>query len=517
MNRAGIRNIKKHLQQATKGVKELTNALQQNLEGNFKIRCAPTGAPLSHDMLSQYSDIYHSEEKYKYTSNALASTPITWLAENRNFLKSVNYAYSHTLLRVPKATSQDYSGRCWMFAALNSMRYYVIKNLNLGDSFELSEAFLFFYDKIERAYFFLENMVNLRNNDINDMTVYGMMSFFQPMEDGGTWSFLCNLVKKYGIVPKTCYGENFNSSSTSDMNEILYAKLAEYANTIRSSKFSDDHLRKNVMNEMMPEFYSLITQFMGEPPKTFDWSYHEVGDSFEAVRSKGTYHHIENLTPQDFFEGFINPDFRVDKKIVLRNDPRATSEYYKTYSVQNFGSMVGGQPEIAFNVPMEVMKAAAANDIMNDKPVWFSCDVGKCFVQDKSLLATEAYQYENVLHTSMDMDRDVALNMRVSQGTHAMSLVAVDLEGGDPSKSKKWRIENSWGEANESDDPGYLQMTDAWFDKYVYDVVVDMSSLPDEIQAIYLKEQFTPIYLEYNDPFGAVAMLKRSPKPDRRC
>jgi hypothetical protein len=48
-----------------------------------------------------------------------------------------------------KRTDQMRSGRCWMFAALNTMRYRVIKKYNLK-TFELSQAYPLFFDKLEK-------------------------------------------------------------------------------------------------------------------------------------------------------------------------------------------------------------------------------------------------------------------------------------------------------------------------------------------------------------------------------
>ena len=99
------------------------------------------------DLLTSYSESYKQDPINLATQNALAAVPISWLAEDRQYLKGLDYAYCNLLEVCPQATSQDYSGRCWLFAALNTMRHILIKTHHLNDHFELSEAFLFFYDK----------------------------------------------------------------------------------------------------------------------------------------------------------------------------------------------------------------------------------------------------------------------------------------------------------------------------------------------------------------------------------
>ena len=504
-NKDGLKAIQKQLQVSTRTFGSIKKELKRNLEGNFKIRCAPESDPLSDVNMQDYSAAYEANPVHQYTANALASVPVSLLAENRAELMKVNYAYSHTMDKCPKATSQDHSGRCWMFAALNAMRYVIIKNFNLNDRFELSEAYLFFYDKLERSHYFLNKMVEFRTEPPTETRLHGMLTYFSPMEDGGTWSFFTNLVNKYGIVPKTCYGENFNSSYSDEMNKIMHNRLIEFVAYIRSTDRTDEQLRAEITDVMMPQLYALMAQFMGEPPKTFDWSYHEVGETFEAVRDKGAYHLVKDLTPQVFFHQYIDNELQTGKKVILRNDPRTTSEFYKSYTVEHFGNMVGGRPDVALNVPIEVLKDAAAQSIMNGRAVWFDCDVGKCMNDDKSLLSTEAFDYEGILNTTLEVSKADGLDLRMSAPTHAMLLVGVDMEDNDTTKINKWRVENSWGEWQSEDDPGYLQMSDKWFQKYVYNVVVDLDLLPQEVQEAYLQNEFNPVVLPYNDAFGAVA------------
>ncbi len=49
-------------------------------------------------------------------------------------------------------TNQKSSGRCWLFALTNLIRLEVIKQLDIKDGdFELSQSYLHFYDKLEKA------------------------------------------------------------------------------------------------------------------------------------------------------------------------------------------------------------------------------------------------------------------------------------------------------------------------------------------------------------------------------
>ena len=62
-------------------------------------------------------------------------------------------------LATGKVANQKQSGRCWMFAALNTFRHKLLTTFQLKD-FELSQNYTFFWDKYEKANYFYENILN---------------------------------------------------------------------------------------------------------------------------------------------------------------------------------------------------------------------------------------------------------------------------------------------------------------------------------------------------------------------
>lgn len=500
----GLKEIKSQLKVQKQTMTKILKATEDALIKNFNSRCAPNADPIDHSTLEGYSEQYHQDPINLATQNALAAVPISWLAEDRNYLKQLDYAYSNLPEHCPKPTNQAHSGRCWLFAALNTIRHSMIKKLNLTSNFELSEAFLFFYDKIERSLFFMEKMLEFRDESIHHIVVHGMMGSFSPVTDGGTWTFFTNLIMKYGIVPKSCYGENFNSSSTNEMNEILYNKLGQFATEIRNSKCAPSTIQKRIRDIYMPEIYSLMIKFMGEPPSVFDWNYHENSDT-SGSRERGTYRSVKDLTPLEFYKTRAESELRVGNMVVLRHDPRPSSEYYRTYHVEHFGNMVGGKPDIALNVPWDVFSKTAAQSVINGKSVWFAADVGKSMNYEYGILSTEAFDYESVLNTTQSISKSDALETQISAPTHAMALVGVDIVNNDPAQVNKWKVENSWGETSGGADPGFLMMTQTWFEKYGYEIVVDIDSLDEKTLEAFEKYEYNPISLPFNDAFGAVA------------
>lgn len=71
-------------------------------------------------------------------------------------------------------TNQRSSGRCWLFASTNVFRVPLMKRYNL-DKFELSQAYLFFWDKLEKANFFLEQILDTVDEDLDSRLIQTLL------------------------------------------------------------------------------------------------------------------------------------------------------------------------------------------------------------------------------------------------------------------------------------------------------------------------------------------------------
>lgn len=488
----------------------LLSKVVKSMVDNQKYRVYPEGTEITDNTLKNYRKRYNADDKNKFVSQAVSDMPVSYVSEVRDRTKDINYVYSHTLDVDPRATNQAHSGRCWLFSGLNAMRISLIQRFNLRDTFQLSQAHLFFYDKLERCNHLLEELISLRESDTRDPVLYGLLTWFSPISDGGTWTFFCNLVRKYGVMPKSNFDECVNTFYTDEMNEVLQHKISQFAADMHSkfeSGWTEDQLRRYKDQKLMPQVYNLLRNFMGEPPSKFDWSYYETYDHNARHEAK-VAHNVRDLTPLDFFKRFVDPVFNMESKVCLVHDPRRESQAYGTYIPQHFANVVGGQPNRYINVPMSEMKHAAKESIKNKEPCWIACDVGKYFAHEKQLLDDKAFNYGASLNTDMTLSKEDRIRYYDSTPSHAMLLVGVDLKKDVP---QKWRIENSWGaweDMSEETDPGYLQMSDSWFSEYMYEVVVDREFLSNEARENIERFESSPKELPFNDPFGAVALLK---------
>lgn len=222
--------------------------------------------------------------------------------------------------------------------------------------------FFFFSDKLEKANWFLENMIDLADRDIDDRVVQYLLG--SPVGDGGQWDMFVNLVEKYGVVPKSVYPETYASSNSGRLEWLVTVKLREFAVQIREQAASAASLRV-LKEKMMEDIYRIMVICLGEPPKTFD---------FEAVDQNGKFAvGLKGLTPQRFFKEVCK--YPVAETMSLINDPR--NQYEALYTVDRLGNIVGGHPIRYVNTSADVLKKLAINVLKSGRPVWFGCDVGK--------------------------------------------------------------------------------------------------------------------------------------------
>lgn len=432
-----------------------------------------------------FSEIFNSDPKNILALNAITQTDITSVALNREVVNRSDHTYSH-LIETPKATNQKGSGRCWMFAGLNAIRLIAMEKMNLKD-FQFSQSHLMFWDKLEKANFFLENIIETCDEPLDGRLVQWLLD--QPLSDGGQWDMFINLIEKYGVVPQSVMPETQSSSSSRRMNSMVVLKLRECASLLRNmhSKDATPEAMREAKGQMMQDIHKMLCIHLGQPPEKFTWSWRDKDNEF---------HRTEEITPVEFYAQHVGID--LNDYVCLINAPTQDKPYNKNYTVQYLGNVVGGQIVRYLNVDINTLKQATTNMIKDGEPVWFGCDVGKDFQRDHGILDPEVYNYPLLYGTTLNLNKAERLDYGHSRMTHAMVLTGVDIDNNDA--PTKWRVENSWG--TEHGDKGYEMMTDAWFDAYLYEVTVHKKYLSDELLAVLDTE---PTVLPPWDPMGALA------------
>ena len=436
--------------------------------------------------IRKFNKSFNSSTSNQLARNALIQNDINKVAVHWENFSKINHIFSNTISKQLPVTNQKSSGRCWGFAGLNLLRLEIVKNYNLSN-FEFSQNYFMFWDKLEKANYFLENILKTLDQNYDSRL---MMHLLQaPVQDGGQWDMFVNLIEKYGLVPKSVMPETNHSSKSSMMNYFLTHKLRECAFILRKSKKPRTTIKqlRSKKEEMMSVIYSLLCMFLGNPPIKFDWSIKDKNNKFTR---------FNNVDPLDFYRKFTK--VKLKNKVCLINAPMSNKKMNELYTIDFLGNVVGGNIIKYANVEINELKKAAIKSIKNNEAVWFGCDVGKMFNRELGIMDMDLYDYEKLFDTKFKMNKASRLEYGDSAMTHAMLFTGVDLKRNTP---RKWRVENSWGDKN--GDKGYYLMSDSWFDEYNYEVVVDKKYLSNKTLKIFNKE---PQNLEPWDPMGALAV-----------
>ena len=423
----------------------------------------------------------------RLAQNASIRNEVIELTMDWEHFRKIDHSFSDIVSGEMPATNQKSSGRCWGFAGLNLFRIYLGRKHNLKD-FQFSQSYFMFWDKLEKANYFLESI--LKTTDLHWSSRLVMHLLDNPIQDGGQWDMWVNLINKYGVVPQSEMPESYSSSKSMRMNRMITRKLREFAKQLRESsqKSLSDSQLQSMKTDMLEEIYQMLTIHLGTPPSSFDWQIRDKKKKFSKFK---------NLTPQLFYKDHVG--LILDEYVCLINCPMSDKEYNKVYTVEMLGNVVEGHSIRYLNVESNAMKQAAINSLKNDDPVWFGCDVSKHFHRDLGVMDMDLFDFDSFYGTKFSMDKAARLEYGDSQMTHAMLFTGVDLDS--KGKPTKWRVENSWGD--KGGDKGYHIMTDKWFDNYNYEVVVHKSCLPDDLVEIF--ETSEAISLKPWDPMGALA------------
>jgi bleomycin hydrolase len=432
--------------------------------------------------LEQLRKDFTANAGYRLAQNAVTRVTVDDVAINREIVNSIDHSLS-TALDDWKVTNQERSGRCWLFAGLNLLRVGVMRKTGLKD-FEFSQNHAMFWDKIERANYFLEAIVETAGRDLDDRTVAFLLE--TVASDGGQWNMFAALVAKHGLVPKGYMPETQSSANTARMNSILQYQLRQGARAVRAAAAESVDAARAVKADILQVIYRVLCIHLGTPPESFDWQWTDKDKQF---------HRDGVLTPQEFAAKYV--ELPVADYVCLVHDPRPTSPAGRTFTVEYLGNVIGAPPVTYLNVGMSVIKDIAARTIQGGEPVWFGCDVGKMMSNDYAVWDAGLYDLPAVYDAQFDLDKAARLAYHETQMTHAMLFTGVDVLDG---ATRRWRVENSWGSERGKD--GFYTMNDSWFDQYVFEIAARRDALPAELQQALDAE---PIVLPAWDPMGALA------------
>lgn len=473
---------------------ENMNTFQRIMIGFFVVLLSASGycgeGGLSPSLIKQIQRDF-SLDAHRTVYNSLTNNNIKDLALNRQILSNHNEFFSDKVT-VKGITNQKSSGRCWIFAALNSLRPAVIEKHKLK-SFEFSQNYIAFWDKMEKSNAFLQYMIDFRERDMMDREVVWVLQHDLFTGDGGYWENFSDLANKYGLVPKEVMPETTSSSNTGMMNKFLYEKLRSDVAKLHKMHKAGQPVKYLVAEKekMLAQVYRILVLNLGQPPTEFTWRYkpkkdgddeesdEDADDDADDDEDNGIIENDETITitmtPQHFMKEFVgvNPN---DYMNVFHDTIRPAGKYYQIRMSRNG---YDGRDISYVNVDLDTIKKIAVDSIRGGNAILFAADVGHDQSSETGIMADGIFDYESLYGFEVKMTKAERALYRQSVRSHAMSLVGVDIKDGTP---LKWWVENSWGE--DSGSKGFWTMYDNWFDMNVYNIIVLKKYVPEDVQDI---------------------------------
>lgn len=446
-------------------------------------------ATVNTDSLSQWTTELKADPTSALAATVIANHgPETALINRDSYTKAAVHVYSDAV--TPEGgpiRNQKASGRCWLFAATNVLRVDIMRRLELSE-LELSPSYLFFYDKLEKANFFLDQIEQTAGDEeVEGRLVQHLLT--DPVCDGGQYDMFANIIQKYGLVPNHVYPDTFNTLASRHLNGMVTTLLRQYAQEIREAKADGKTDVAALKSEQLKSIHKLLVTFLGAPPgpnDKFVWEY---------VDKDKKYHSLET-TPLGFYKDVVQYD--TTKSVSLLHDPR--NAYKTVIEVDRLGNVVG-KPYVRYlNADIDVLANTAIKLIQANKPVFFGTHTPIYHDKKSGIIDTHLWDHKLVGFAPNQTKAD-RLRYHESLMTHAMVFTAVHL---DPTTKQpiRWKVENSWG--GDVGQKGYFIMTHEFFKEYVYQIVAQQEDLDEELQKIW-KDQKVGIVLPPWDPCGALA------------
>ncbi len=438
---------------------------------------------LSPQELTTLQSSFRMDDHTRAMYNAITSIGISQLTLNRDIVRKHNDLFSDKI-KSSDVTNQLSSGRCWLFAGLNILRPELVVKHKLG-KFEISQNYLAFWDKLEKANCFFEDIIDLADRDPLDRDLQTV--FTHAGWDDGWWDYIPALIKKYGVVPQEIMPETHSSSNTAQMNSVLSNMLKVEAGRLRELKRQSKSLAdlRAEKDRALTEVYRFLVINLGEPPKEFSWRFEDKDSKLSPMKS---------YTPQSFWKEWVG-EINFDDYVQLANVPG--QDFGKLYEIAHSRN-IQGAPDLRYlNVEIGVLKAAALKSVLDKQPVWFSADVSKDQDGSHGIMEVGVHDYTSIFGDTGKLTKAQRWSYYEGGPNHAMVLMGVDLQ---EKKPVKWLVENSWGKEKGHD--GYWSLYDNWFDEHVYTVVVKKSYVPAEVLKLY--EQM-PVVLPRWHPMASLS------------
>lgn len=430
-------------------------------------------------------------ESFKIATNSLVFNSISDMTINpkEKNLQPFNFSFDIKSSAM-SVSNQNMSGRCWLFAALNMLRPFAAKKLNI-DNIEFSESFLAFWDKFERVNSFLEKIIETSNEPLTSRELDTLLT--NGIGDGGFFEMAVAVIKKYGVVPLEIMPDSFTAKNTDLLNTLISKCLKIAAINIRNAT-KDINKQNDIKEECLKSVLEILKRCYGPIPQEFEYTYKA------KIKKNQVPKHLHIKSPKEFYEKYVNFDF--DDYIDLCSIPIKDKPYNQMYELEESRSIIESKNVFFLNVEMWLFKLAVIATLVDKKPLWFACDVNFYGNRQQGIWDFKANDYDALFNIKFNKSRSDMAEIYHIASNHAMLLCGFDLDEIYTDKNQlnliktfnkksrifekyqklietlsisRWKVENSWGE--KVGNKGFFSITDNWFDQFVSQAIVSKSAI----------------------------------------
>jgi len=379
----------------------------------------------------------------------------------------------------------------------------MIRHYGLPGDFELSQAHIYKYDKMEKCNAALEVMYDFSKKGWDNQSLQYTSFFKNILSDGGTMAMFLNIIEKYGVVPKSAYSDSSQATHSGGMNDLLITTVLKTSASIRSNMTRTAF--ENLKTKTLEECHRIITLCLGNSPQSFAWS------------SKETTEHPKNYTPCSFYKSVVQKVVNLRNYVCIVNDPRHS--YNKLIGVEYIHNVLHPRENnlqrkmtnVYLNLDVPTFKKAVFHTIdKHQTPVWFATDFSKFVLNDKTLMDPLSSTVEKLFQVDLRLDKKTCLETNVTVPNHAMVFTGCEKQG---NQYLRWKVENSHGDSTQLH--GFITMSDAYFDDYVIVAFVHKSTLSQSLREV-CKEKKDVQWVPFWDVLGVFATQKADSIIDRR-
>lgn len=340
-----------------------------------------------------------------------------------------------------KTLDQHKTGYCWLVTYLHCIDELFRQQDRTFIKNDISMSYLIFYDKIEKANWFFNRLVERIDTNISDGDIQYLLS--RASGDQGQWTMAANLVDKYGIAYAEDMTNTFATENTRYVNACVNSFLRITAFSLK--RMTRDRFNiKNIVEKAMQTVYNVLIQNYGDPAS------------------------VPN----------VQCCFRADDYINIICEKRG--QISNCCKVELDGNVEEGNDNILFKIPEDNFKTAVLKQVELEGFCWIGCDFDIFNCKIEGIVDDKHFQFPDWFDTEIyeSMNRFDLFDYRMSKMKHSIMLCQCRLVG----KEKWWLAKNTLGEGYGKN--GYMFISDHWLDRYLFQATVNKCYVEDVIDGV---------------------------------